>query len=187
MSVEPASLEDLTSGVWLLDPLRSSVEFRVPTYWGLVKVKGHFERYEGQLDLQATPAVRLTIDAASLDTGNRTRDKHLRSSDFFDVEQHPQVQFTSEAAQLDGDTLTTHGTLEAGGTGVPVDLSATVTIIDGQPVIEAQTTVNRHDFGMTWNRAGMVRQASTLLVKGNLVREGSEQAPSSPGASGPPS
>jgi polyisoprenoid-binding protein YceI len=172
MSVDPASLEDLATGVWVLDPARSSVEFRVPNFWGLAKVKGHFERYEGKLDLQGTPAAQLTIDAASLDTGNRRRDKHLRSSDFFDVENHPQVQFTSETAQLDGQTLTAHGTLEAAGKGVPVDLSATLTIIDGQPVIEAETTVNRHDFGMMWNLAGVVGTPSALLVKGNLVRVG---------------
>jgi polyisoprenoid-binding protein YceI len=172
MSVDPASSDDLTTGVWSLDPDRSSVEFQVPNFWGLQKVKGHFERYEGKLDLQSTPAAQLTIDAASLETGNRRRDKHLRSSDFFDVENHPQVRFTSDTAQLDGQTLTATGTLEAAGKAVPVDLRATITLIDGQPVIEAQTTVNRHDFGMNWNRLGSVGAPSKLVVRGNLVREG---------------
>jgi polyisoprenoid-binding protein YceI len=186
MSAQPASPEDLTTGVWVLDPARSSVEFQVPSFWGLAKVNGHFERYEGKLDLQATPAVQLTIDATSLETGNRRRDRHLRSSDFFDVEHHPQVQFTSETAQLDGETLNTNGTLEAGGEGMPVDLTATLTIIDGNPVIEAETTVDRHDFGMRWNFLGIVGKPSTLVVRGNLVREGTEEAPNSPGAPGRP-
>jgi polyisoprenoid-binding protein YceI len=173
MSVDPTSSENLTIGAWSLDPARSSVEFRVPHFWGLTKVKGHFERYEGKLDLQSTPAARLTIDAASLETGNPRRDKHLRSSDFFDVENNPQVRFTSDTAQLDGQTLTAKGTLEAAGKTVPVELSATITLIDGQPVIEAQTTVNRHDFGMTWNRLGAVGTDSALFVRGNLVRDAS--------------
>jgi polyisoprenoid-binding protein YceI len=173
MSVDPASPEDLTNVAWSLDPARSSVEFRVSNFWGLATVKGHFERYEGKLDLQSTPAAQLTIDAASLETRNRRRDEHLRSSDFFDVEHHPQVRFTSETAQLDGQTLTAQGTLEAAGKAVPVELRATLTLIDGQPVIEAETTVNRHDFGMTWNRLGMVGTPSKLFVRGNLVREGS--------------
>lgn len=172
MSVDPATPQDLTSGVWRLDPARSSVEFRVPNFWGLSAVKGRFERYEGKLALQSTPAAQLTIEAASLETGNRRRDEHLRSGDFFDAEHHPQVRFTSEAAQLDDQTLTARGTLEAGGGSVPVELRATITMIDGQPVIEAQTTVNRHDLGLRWNRLGMIGADSTLVVRGNLVREG---------------
>jgi polyisoprenoid-binding protein YceI len=173
MSAGRAFPEDLTTSVWSLDPARSSVEFRVPNFWGLATVNGHFERYEGKLDLQSTLAAQLTIDAASLDTGNRRRDRHLRSSDFFDVEHHPQVRFTSESAQLDGQTLVVRGTLEAAGKSLPLDLRATLTVIDGQPVIEAHTTVNRRDFGMTWNLLGMVGMPSRLLVKGSLVREGS--------------
>lgn len=172
MSVGPPSPEELTTGVWLLDPARSRVEFRVPNFWGLAKVKGHFERYEGRLDLRATPAAQLLIDAASLQTGNRRRDEHLRSSDFFAVEQHPQVRFTSETAQLDGQTLVARGPLEAAGKSLPVDLRATISVVAGEPVIEAQTTVDRGDFGMTWNRLGMIGASSTLLVKGNLIREG---------------
>jgi polyisoprenoid-binding protein YceI len=173
MSAGPASPEDLIDGVWMLDPSRSSVEFHVPNFWGLTTVKGHFERYEGKLDLQSTPSVLLTIDAASLDTGNRRRDEHLRSSDFFDVEHHPQLRFTSEAAELDGQTLTAPGTLEAGGKSIPLDVRATLSIVNGEPVIDAQTTVDRRDLDMTWNRVGMVGTASTLLVMGTLVREGS--------------
>jgi polyisoprenoid-binding protein YceI len=172
VSAGPASPGDLSTGVWSLDPRRSSVEFRVPNFWGLARVKGHFEGYQGKLDLQSTPAVQLTVDAASLETGNRQRDKHLRSSDFFDIEHHPQVRFVSETAQLDDQTLAVRGTLEAAGKSVPIDLRATLSVVDGEPVIEAETTVSRRDFGMTWNRLGMVGTPSTLIVKGTLVRKG---------------
>jgi polyisoprenoid-binding protein YceI len=165
-----ATPEDLATGAWSFDPSRSTVEFRVPNFWGLVKVKGHFATYEGKLDLNANPAVQLTIDAASLDTRNKKRDKHLRAADFFDVKDNPQVRFTSDRAQLDGQTLTVHGTLEAAGNATDLDLRATVTVVDGEPVIEAETTVDRGDLGMTWNRIGMIGMPSTLHVKGTLVR-----------------
>lgn len=60
---------------------RSSIEFRAGHFWGLAKVTGHFDTYEAQLDLSANPAVELTIDANSVQTGNRKRDQHLHSSD----------------------------------------------------------------------------------------------------------
>src|SRR6516164_3603105 len=89
-------------GNWRLDRRRSTVEFRARHFWGLGTVKGHFDDYDGRLDLGADPAVELTIDAASLQTGNRKRDEHLRSADFFDADHHPQVQFRSDAIGLDG-------------------------------------------------------------------------------------
>ena len=72
-------------------------------------VSGPSPRYEGTLELGATPRSTLTIDAASLDTGNARRDKHLRSEDFFDVEHHPQVRFTSTSATVEGDRLKVRG------------------------------------------------------------------------------
>ncbi|MGB8875666.1 MAG: YceI family protein, partial [Solirubrobacteraceae bacterium] len=64
---------------WRIDPTRSSVEFRTPTFWGLVTRKGRFERSDGTLDLRQEPAIELTIEAVSLNTNNNLRDKHLRS------------------------------------------------------------------------------------------------------------
>jgi polyisoprenoid-binding protein YceI len=60
---------DVATGAWRLDPPRSSVEFHAPQFWGLATVKGHFESYQGTLDLGADPAIELTIDATSLETG----------------------------------------------------------------------------------------------------------------------
>ncbi|HEY4825724.1 MAG TPA: YceI family protein, partial [Solirubrobacteraceae bacterium] len=103
------SASELASGARRLDPALSSVEFHVPHFWGLITVKGHFERYEGTLDLQSEPAVELTIEAESLQTGNRKRDQHLRSADFFDVEHHPQIRFVSETAALEDTALKVRG------------------------------------------------------------------------------
>ena len=101
--------DDTLVGRWELDPQRSSVEFRVGHFWGLATVKGHFDDYEGRLDLGADPAIELTIDAASVQTGNPKRDQHLRSAPFFDAENHPSVQFVSDSVVLQGDTLSVRG------------------------------------------------------------------------------
>jgi polyisoprenoid-binding protein YceI len=75
-------------GVWNLDPARSIFAFRSKTMWGLMTVEGHFAEVRGGAQVTDTGAVsgRLDITAASLNTRNRTRDEHLRSADFFDVE-----------------------------------------------------------------------------------------------------
>jgi polyisoprenoid-binding protein YceI len=79
----PPVAATLARGAWELDPARSTVSFAVPYWWGFGTVKGHFRRYTGRLDLGARPAIELTIDAASVDTGNARRDRRLHSEDFF--------------------------------------------------------------------------------------------------------
>src|ERR1700751_1990326 len=122
---------------WRIDPARSQVEFRAPTFWGLMTVKGHFERYDGTLDLRRGPAIELTIEARSLDTKNNMRDKHLRSGDFFDVAHHPEVRFVSGRARLDGDRLTVSGRLYAAGKSIPLDVEATLSAVDGELEVDA--------------------------------------------------
>src|SRR3954451_14970320 len=103
----------ITDGAWQLDRGRSSVEFHVRHFYGLMTVKGEFADYDGKLELAATPAVELTLQAASLETRMAKRDEHLRSEDFFDVERHPQVRFVSDSATLEGETLHVRGQLHA--------------------------------------------------------------------------
>lgn len=157
------------NGRWRLDPQRSRVEFRVGHFWGLVSVKGHFERYHGRLDLRANPAIELTIDAASLQTGNRKRDRHLRSSDFFDVEKHPRVQFRSDSVELQGKTVKVRGQLSARGRSIPVQLDARVREVGGELEIEAATTARHRELGMTWSPLRMIRPRSELTVKARLI------------------
>lgn len=157
------------SGGWQLDPRRSSVEFRVPLIWGLGTVKGHFDDYHGQLDLAADPAIELTIDAASLQTGNRRRDRHLRSPDFFDVENHPQLRFVSDSVDLHGDTLNVHGRLSARGRSIPVALDTQVREVDGELELEVATTAPHRELGMTRSLLGIIPPRSELVVKAHLV------------------
>src|SRR4051812_22943781 len=121
------SASPLTSGTWRLDPANSSVEFHVRHFYGLMTVKGQFDRYEGTIDLKSRPAVALTIEADSLDTKHGKRDKHLRSADFFDVEHHPHVRFVSQTATVDGDRLRVSGQLHAAGKAVPLQLEGHLT------------------------------------------------------------
>jgi polyisoprenoid-binding protein YceI len=160
----------ITAGAWRLDPARSSVAFHVRHFYGLMTVKGDFADYEGTLDLGATPAVELTIQAASLDTKLAKRDQHLRSQDFFDVERHPQVRFVSDRAAFDGDTLRVHGQLHAAGRQIPLQLDATVRELDGELEIEAVTVADHRELGMTWSPLGILRAPSKLIVRGRLVR-----------------
>ena len=96
--------QQLAGTRWRLDPSGSSAEFRVPNVWGLVSHTGRFQRLDGWLEVDDDHQWRmeLTLDAASLDTGNRRRDRHLRSADFFDVEHYPEVRFRSSRVNDDG-------------------------------------------------------------------------------------
>jgi polyisoprenoid-binding protein YceI len=154
------------SGSWQLDPRRSSVEFRAGHLWGLLTVKGQFDGNEGRLDLSAAPAIELTIAAASLQTGNRKRDQHLRSADF---ENYPQVQFHSDWVDLQGDTLKVRGRLSARGRSIPLELDAHVRQVDGELEIEAATTALHRKLGMTWNPLGMIPPRSELSIKAHLT------------------
>lgn len=156
-------------GRWQLDPQRSSVEFRARKFWGLVTVKGHFDAYQGQLDLDADPAIDLIIDAASVHTRIRKRDQHLRSVDFLDAENHPRVRFVSESVTLHDDTLKVRGELFARGRSMPLEFEAHLHQVDGEFGIEATTTALHREMGMTWSPLGMVPPRSELLVRGLLI------------------
>jgi len=171
-ATDDAAIPEVDRTRWRIDPTRSSVEFHAPNFWGLATVKGKFERYDGTLELYKTPAIELTIDAASLNTNNKKRDTHLRSGDFFDVANHPQVRFVSDSATLSGQQLKVRGHLHAAGKSIPVDLDATVIPVGDELAVEAETHANHQHLGMTWNRLGMLRTPSKLIVHGRLVQDG---------------
>jgi polyisoprenoid-binding protein YceI len=156
---------------WKLDSARSIVEFRVPTFWGLSTVVGHFDRFDGFYgrDSEDVLAIELAIDADSLDTGNGTRDRHLRAERFFNVHAHPQVRFTSTLVNDLGGTLAVVGHLEAAARTVPVALRATVREAGDDLEIEATTTVDHRELGMTFSPLGMIRAPSTLHVRARLT------------------
>lgn len=100
--------DHLTSGAWaedwVLDPGRSSVRFRSASMWGLVKVTGQFAnlRGEGSLGRDGGATGTLVIEVSSIDTGNKRRDKHLRSDDFFHAATHPEITYSVSGITPDG-------------------------------------------------------------------------------------
>jgi polyisoprenoid-binding protein YceI len=169
--INSPNTSSVAQGRWRLDPERSCVEFYVRNFYGLMTVKGRFASYDGTLELGAHPAVQLTIDAASLDTKNAKRDKHLRSADFFDVERHAHVRFTSSRATADGDSLKVRGQLDAAGKQIPLELDAALRVVDGELEVEAVTYADQRQLGMTWSPLGMLRAPSKLIVRARLIRE----------------
>ena len=169
-AADPVGAPSIDKTIWRIDPDRSSVEFKAPTLWGIATVKGRFSRYQGALDLSGEPSIELTIEADSLDTKNDRRDKHLRSPDFFGVEQHPYVRFVSESATLEGERLKVRGLLHARGASTPLDIDATLRRAGDELEIEAVTVADHQQLGMTWNLLAMLRTPSKLIVRGRLVR-----------------
>ena len=143
------------AGRWVLDPRASRVECGVRHFWGAVTVRGWFERLEGEGALGPDGKIsgQLVIDAASLDTTNKQRDRHLRSADFFDGQNHPRVVVTVSRAELThGAQLAAKGELEAAGVREPLSFTGEVVDASADAVtLQAEVTVDRSRFGMTWS------------------------------------
>ena len=172
-TTNPVDRSDIEQARWRIDPARSSVEFQVPKFFGLMTVKGHFERFDGTLSLSRHPAIELTIDADSLDTDNKIRDAHLRSGDFFDVKNHPQVRFVADSATLNGERLKVIGRLHAAGNSIPLDVEATLRRDGDSLDVEATADADQRQLGMTRGSLGGVGTPSKLTVHGYLEREDS--------------
>jgi len=156
--------------LWSLDRDGSSVEFTVKTMWGLLPVHGRFDRFAGSYEVGPDgTTIELTIDADSIDTGNAKRDEHLRSSAFFDVDGHAQVHFRSTGVHEVGDgKLYVAGNLEAAGILVPLELTATAQPAGDGLEVEATTTVDQRQFGMSSGVLGMIRPPAKVHVKALL-------------------
>jgi polyisoprenoid-binding protein YceI len=154
-------------GRWQLDPAASSVHFEQRSVWGLVNVKGVFGTVRGEGGIEPGGALSgtLRVDAASVETKQGMRDKHLRSADFFDVEQHPEI-----VVEINSATVTTNGvTLDAELTvrGKTEPLTLPITIVEGDRAavtLSVSTQVDRERFGLTWNQFGMAKGLVTVTV-----------------------
>ncbi|MFG3204097.1 YceI family protein [Streptomyces sp. NPDC048192] len=156
------------TGTWQLDPAASTVALRHKTFWGLVTVKGTFTGVTGGGEVQADGSATgtVTLEAASLDTGHAKRDTHLRSADFFDAAEHPEITFAVRAAErLDGDAVRVTGRLTVRGVSKPVTFTAHLAGADGDALtLDAEFTVDREQFGMGWNQLGMMRGLTTVTA-----------------------
>jgi polyisoprenoid-binding protein YceI len=166
----------LRTGTWALDPAGSAVRLAHRTMWGMATVKGAFAKVagEGELAADGTGHGTLTVDAASLDTGNSQRDTHLRSADLFDAEAHPAIVFTARRVTAGADgVLSVVGELTVRGTTRPLALTGRAETSSADAVVlTAEVTVDRADYGLTWNRLGMIKGAATISIAARFVHQG---------------
>jgi polyisoprenoid-binding protein YceI len=170
-----ALLNDGTvAGRWVLDPAGSRAEFHVKHFWGAITVHGSFSQItgEGTVGPDGTVTGRVCIEASSLGTGNKKRDEHLRSADFFDAGRHPQVVVTVTAARPAGPAaLACQGSLEAAGHAEPVEFTAHVADATAETVVlRADLVVDRTRFAMTWSPLGMASASARATVVARFVR-----------------
>ncbi|MGJ5752744.1 polyisoprenoid-binding protein YceI [Streptomyces puniciscabiei] len=162
------------TGTWQLDPAASTVGVRHRTMWGLVTVKGSFAAVTGAGEVHADGSATgtVTLEAASLDTGHAKRDTHLRSADFFDADQHPEITFAVRGAdRLDGDGVRVTGQLTVRGISRPVTFTARLAEASAEALtLDAEFTVDRDQFGMGWNQLGMMRGLTRVTAKLRFTR-----------------
>jgi polyisoprenoid-binding protein YceI len=149
-------------GDWQIDPSHSSVEF-VARHLVVAKTRGRFADFDGVVHIGDDPldsSVEVAIRTASVDTGDETRDGHLQSPDFFDVENHSEMTFRSTGFEhVGGERGVVHGELTILGVTNPVDLDLEFLGLVTDPWggeragYSASTEIDREDWGLTWNQA----------------------------------
>ena len=156
------ALTELT-GTYTLDPAHSRIGF-VARHAMVTKVRGAFNEFEGTVVIDGTDLSRssatLTIEAASIDTRNAQRDGHLRSNDFLAMDEYPQITFVSTGArQVDESTFELTGDLTIKGVTNPITIPFSFEGAAKDPFgnlrvgFEGAVTINRKDYGITWNAA----------------------------------
>jgi polyisoprenoid-binding protein YceI len=153
---------------WKIDVAHSELTFTIRHL--VSKVRGQFDEWSGSI--VADPAdwngasVEVVAQTSSIDTNNERRDADLRSENHFDADRNPTVAFRStKVTRLQGDSVAVAGNLSIHGITRPVVLRGHLTAMTGSPGkrragFEAETTINRQDYNMTWNR--IVEGASML-------------------------
>jgi polyisoprenoid-binding protein YceI len=163
------------AGTWEIDPVHSEVSFLV-RHLVVSKVRGRFDQFSGTIvtneDL-ARSSVNVTIDAASVNTNEPNRDNHVRSADFLDVENFPNITFRSTAVRSEGGAYLVDGELTIRGVTRPVTLDVAVNGFTPDPYVgtrtgfSAATEINREDFGVSYN--GPIPGAGNAMVLSDKV------------------
>lgn len=156
-----SALTDLTPGIWTIDPSHTSLGF-VARHLVVAKVRGRFGAVTGVITVAEdalASSVTAQIDMASVDTGDTARDEHLRSADFFDVENHPSMTFTSTSVSGQGADYVVTGDLTIKGVTRPVTLDLEFDGVSGDPWggtragFTATAEIDRRHWGLEWNVA----------------------------------
>lgn len=172
-----ATLSDL-AGTWTVDPSHTRIGF-VARHAMVTKVRGAFNDFEGSVvvdaDDFAKSAATVSIKAASIDTRNDQRDGHLRSNDFLAMDEHPDITFASTGVTQTGPTgLELTGDLTIRGVSRPLTVPFEFEGLATDPFgnlragFEGAVTINRKDYGVTWNAA---LETGGVLVSDKIVLE----------------
>jgi polyisoprenoid-binding protein YceI len=152
----------IPTGTWTVDAAHSSVEFGIK-HMGIANVRGKFTEFEGTLEVGedlASSSARGTVKVASITSDEEQRDAHLRSPDFFDVDQYPEITFESTRIEaIDDESSHIVGRLTMHGITQDVKLQAVVQGTDVDPWgndrvgLEVVGVLKRSDFDMKFNQA----------------------------------
>lgn len=155
------SLDQLTPGTWTVDTSHTTIGF-VARHMMLSKVRGTFSGFTADVTIAEDPlasSLSAVVEMDSIDTGNDDRDGHLRTNDFFDIENHPTMSLRSTGFERAGDDFVMHADLTVRGVTRPVDFDLEFGGVGQDPWgntragFTATTTINRKDFGIEWNTA----------------------------------
>jgi len=151
-----------SAAIYQVDPVHSQVEFTVD-HLVVFKVSGFFNEYQGEIEADSASkslkSANAEIKVASIDTREAKRDAHLRSADFFDAENHPNMTFVSKRIEGQDKDITVYGDLTIRGTTREVALKGSFRGENTDPWgnvragFSASTVINRHDYGLSWNKA----------------------------------
>lgn len=176
--METATINKTLKGNYAIDPSHSLISFHA-RHAMVTKVRGSFQEFEGtgyfDPDHPEETQLELTVQAASIDTGNADRDGHITSNDFLAMDQHPEIRFKSISVEVaEDDIYRVAGDLTIRGVTKPVtvDFEYTGSAVDpyGNQRIgfEGATTISRKDWGVNWNAA---LEAGGVLVSDKVGLE----------------
>ena len=155
------SATTIFAATYKVDPVHSQIHFTVP-HLMMFKVRGAFTDYSGTVevdDKNKITTANATIKTASIDTREQKRDDHLRSPDFLNAAEYPTISFISSRFVQDENNVTAYGKLTIRGITKDVTLTGKFLGVNTDPWgnvrtgFEATTTINRRDFGLSWNKA----------------------------------
>ena len=159
MTTAAVQIPGYVAGTWTIDTVHSEVSF-VVRHMMVSKVRGRFDKFEGTITTAPDPlqsTVTATVDLSSVNTGNETRDNHIRSEDFFHIEKHPAMTFRSTGLRPEGGNFLLDGDLTIRGTTKPVTLKLEINGFGPDAYggtragFSATTEINRNDFGVSYN------------------------------------
>jgi polyisoprenoid-binding protein YceI len=184
VTTETTTRSQIETGTWTLESQHTKLGF-MAKHLMVTKVRGHFDGFDGTVEIAEDPTdskIEVTIEAASINTGTGDRDDHLRSEDFLDAANYPQLKFVSTDISRDGDDYEITGDLTIRDVTKPITLRATYegTVTDpwGNDRIgfSARAEMNREDWGLTWNApleggGWLVSKQVVLEIEGQLIEQ----------------